>query len=130
MYTIGALKKKEENINSPPPTLTVQKKDWLNLASKNITNKSVKIDEVDEVDEVNKINEINTDIHVVDYCNSIKLQNEYKRYMEKNEDYIRDIYCKMKSIHPHYFDKLYDDRGFVIFSRFIFSQFIKKNKTI
>jgi hypothetical protein len=121
MYTIGALKKKEENINHPPPTLTVQKKDWLNLASKNITNKSVKIDEIDEV---------NTDIHVVDYRNSIKLQNEYKRYMENNEDYIRDIYCKMKSINPYYFDKLYDDRGFVIFSRFIFSQFIKKNKTI
>lgn len=126
MYTIGALKKKEENIN-PPPTLTVQKKDWLNLVSKNITKKSVETDETDEIDE---INEITTDIHIVDYSNSIKLHNEYIKYMEENEGYIRDIYCKMKSIHPNYFDKLYDDRGFIIFSRFIFSQFIKKKKTI
>jgi hypothetical protein len=129
MYTIGALKKKEENIN-PPLTLTVQKKDWLNLVSKNITKKSVETVETDKIDEVNKIDEINTDIHIVDYSNSIKLHNEYIKYMKENEDYIRDIYCKMKSIHPHYFDKLYDDRGFIIFSRFIFSQFIKKNKTI
>jgi hypothetical protein len=49
----------------------------------------------------------------------------YSEYMRENEDYMRSIYDKITTMNHVYFDKLRSsDRGFIIFSRFIFSKYI------
>jgi hypothetical protein len=45
--------------------------------------------------------------------------------MLENEAYMRSVYEKITALNPLYFDKLRStDRGFIIFSRFVFSKYI------
>jgi thiamine pyrophosphate-dependent acetolactate synthase large subunit-like protein len=55
----------------------------------------------------------------------IILKKAYLEYMRENEDYMQSIYQKITMANPVYFDKLRSsERGFIIFSRFIFSKYI------
>lgn len=134
MYTIGAFRKKKEEPEAPPEPVqkkkiqeevnipipvVPQKKDWVILTKKNIINES------DE-----KVEDIKKDelLRVIRHNDSeIILKKAYSEYMRENEDYMRSIYEKITMINPIYFDKLRStdtDRGFIIFSRFIFSKYI------
>jgi hypothetical protein len=134
MYTIGAFRKKKEEPEAPPEPVqkkkiqeevnipipvVPQKKDWVILTKKNITNES---DE--KVEDINK-NEL---LRVIRHNDrEIILKKAYSEYMRENEAYMRSIYEKITMINPIYFDKLRlmdTDRGFIIFSRFIFSKYI------
>lgn len=138
MYTIGAFRKNKEEPEAPPkqekepepepkqekrvedfypaPVLP-QKKDWVILTKKNI------IDENDEKSEDIKKNEL---LRVIRYNDrEIILKKAYSEYMRENEAYMRSIYDKITTMNPVYFDKLRSsERGFIIFSRFIFSKYI------
>ena len=139
MYTIGAFRKKndvneevkvEENPRlveewpslvdestktEPVVQLASQKKDWIILTKNNITE--------DEKPEDIKKNEL---LRVIRHNDrEIILKKAYSEYMRDNEDYMLNIYEKITTINPIYFDKLRSsERGFIIFSRFIFSKYI------
>lgn len=132
MYTIGAFRKKKEEPDTHPepeskqepaqeeflPAPVVpQKKDWVILTKKNI------VDESDEKVEDIKKNEL---LRLIRHNDSeIILKKAYSEYMRENEDYMRSIYEKITTLNPLYFDKLRSsERGFIIFSRFIFSKYI------
>lgn len=132
MYTIGAFRKKKEEPEAPPepeikqeptqeetppaPALP-QKKEWVILTKKNI------VDESDEKVEDIKKNELLRLIRHND--REIILKKAYSEYMRENEDYMRMVYEKITALNPLYFDKLRSsERGFVIFSRFVFSKYI------
>jgi hypothetical protein len=134
MYTIGAFRKKKEDPEEPPkpeleqkpeqeqkvedfspaPVLP-QKKDWVILTKKNIVD--------NEKSEDVKKDEL---LRVIRYNDrEIILKRAYSEYMRENEDYMRSIYDKITTMSPFYFDKLRSsERGFIIFSRFIFSKYI------
>jgi hypothetical protein len=132
MYTIGAFRKKKEEPEAPPepeskqepaqeetpPAPVVpQKKDWVILTKKNI------VDDSDEKVEDIKKNELLRLIRHNDH--EIILKKAYSEYMRENEDYMRSIYEKITVLNPLYFDKLRSsERGFIIFSRFVFSKYI------
>jgi len=129
MYTIGAFRKKKEEPEAPPepefkqepareekPALP-QKKEWVILTKKNI------VDETDEKDEDIKKNELLRLIRHND--REIILKKAYSEYMRENEAYMRSVYEKITTLNPLYFDKLRSsERGFIIFSRFVFSKYI------
>lgn len=129
MYTIGAFRKKKEEPEAPPepelkqepaqedkPALP-QKKDWVILTRKNI------VDDTDEKVEDIKKNELLRLIRHND--REIILKKAYSEYMLENEAYMRSVYEKITALNPLYFDKLRStDRGFIIFSRFVFSKYI------
>lgn len=132
MYTIGAFRKKKEEPEAPPepeikqepaqeetppaPTLP-QKKEWVILTKKNI------VDETDEKVEDIKKNELLRLIRHND--REIILKKAYSEYMRENEAYMRSVYEKITALNPLYFDKLRSsERGFIIFSRFVFSKYI------
>lgn len=129
MYTIGAFRKKKEEPEAPPepelkqepareekPALP-QKKEWVILTKKNI------VDETDEKDEDIKKNELLRLIRHND--REIILKKAYSEYMRENEAYMRSVYEKITALNPLYFDKLRSsERGFIIFSRFVFSKYI------
>ena len=129
MYTIGAFRKKKEEPEAPPepefkqepareekPALP-QKKEWVILTKKNI------VDETDEKDEDIKKNELLRLIRHND--REIILKKAYSEYMLENEAYMRSVYEKITNLNPLYFDKLRSsERGFIIFSRFVFSKYI------
>ena len=132
MYTIGAFRKKKEEPEAPPepeskqepaqeetppaPALP-QKKDWVILTKKNI------VVETDEKVEDIKKNELLRLIRHND--REIILKKAYSEYMRENEAYMRSIYEKITALNPLYFDKLRSsERGFIIFSRFVFSKYI------
>ena len=129
MYTIGAFRKKKEEPEAPPepeskqepareekPALP-QKKDWVILTKKNI------VDETDEKAEDIKKNEL---LRVIRHNDrEIILKKAYSEYMRENEAYMRSVYEKITTLNPLYFDKLRSsERGFIIFSRFVFSKYI------
>ena len=129
MYTIGAFRKKKEEPEAPPepelkqepareekPALP-QKKEWVILTKKNI------VDENDEKDEDIKKNEL---LRVIRHNDrEIILKKAYSEYMRENEAYMRSVYEKITTLNPLYFDKLRSsERGFIIFSRFVFSKYI------
>ena len=132
MYTIGAFRKKKDEPEAPPepefkqepaqeetppaPVLP-QRKDWVILTKKNI------VDESDEKTEDIKKNEL---LRVIRYNDrEIILKKAYSEYMRENEAYMRSVYEKIITLNPVYFDKLRStERGFIIFSRFIFSKYI------
>ena len=91
------------------------KKDWIILTKNNIVD--------DEKPEDVKKNEL---LRVIRYNDrEVILKKAYSEYMRENEDYIRSVYEKITTINPLYFDKLRSsDRGFLVFSRFIFSKYI------
>ena len=139
MYTIGAFRKKndvneEVKVEEIPhlveewPSLvegsakieTViqqipNKKDWIILTKNNIVE--------DEKPEDIKKNEL---LRVIRYNNrEVILKKAYSEYMRENEDYMRSVYENITTINPFYFDKLRSsEKGFIIFSRFIFSKYI------
>ena len=129
MYTIGAFRKKKEEPEAPPepelkqepaqedkPALP-QKKDWVILTRKNI------VDDTDEKVEDIKKNELLRLIRHND--REIILKKAYSEYMRENEAYMRSVYEKITALNPLYFDKLRSiDKGFIIFSRFVFSKYI------
>ena len=129
MYTIGAFRKKKEEPEAPPepelkqepaqedkPALP-QKKEWVILTRKNI------VDDTDEKVEDIKKNELLRLIRHND--REIILKRAYSEYMRENEDYMRSVYEKITTLNPVYFDKLRSiDKGFIIFSRFVFSKYI------
>ena len=129
MYTIGAFRKKKEEPEAPPepefkqepareekPVLP-QKKEWVILTKKNI------VDETDEKVEDIKKNELLRLIRHND--REIILKKAYSEYMRENEAYMRSVYEKITALNPLYFDKLRSsERGFIIFSRFVFSKYI------
>jgi hypothetical protein len=129
MYTIGAFRKKKEEPEAPPepelkqepaqedkPALP-QKKEWVILTKKNI------VDESDEKVEDIKKNELLRLIRHND--REIILKKAYSEYMLENEAYMRSVYEKITALNPLYFDKLRSsERGFIIFSRFVFSKYI------
>lgn len=129
MYTIGAFRKKKEEPEAPPepeskqepakedkPALP-QRKDWVILTRKNI------VDETDEKVEDIKKNELLRLIRHND--REIILKKAYSEYMRENEAYMRSVYEKITALNPLYFDKLRSsERGFIIFSRFVFSKYI------
>lgn len=129
MYTIGAFRKKKDEPEAPPepefkqepaqeekPALP-QRKDWVILTKKNI------VDESDEKVEDIKKNELLRLIRHND--REIILKKAYSEYMRENEAYMRSVYEKITTLNPVYFDKLRSsERGFIIFSRFIFSKYI------
>jgi len=130
MYTIGAFRKKKEEPEAPPepefkqeptheeippaPALP-QKKEWVILTKKNI------VEEKEEEDI--KKNEL---LRLIRYNDrEIILKKAYFEYMRENEDYMRSVYEKITTLNPLYFDKLRSsERGFIIFSRFVFSKYI------
>lgn len=129
MYTIGAFRKKKEEPEAPPETELKQepakeekpdlpqKKDWVILTRKNI------VDESDEKVEDIKKNELLRLIRHND--REIILKKAYSEYMRENEAYMRSVYEKITALNPLYFDKLRSsERGFIIFSRFVFSKYI------
>jgi len=138
MYTIGAFRKKnnvneEVKIEEVPslvdewPSLVDEstkneqvvpqsdKKDWIILTKNNITD--------DEKPEDIKKNEL---LRVIRYNDrEVILKKAYLEYIRENEDYMRNIYDKITTMNPFYFDKLRSsERGFLVFSRFIFSKYI------
>ena len=130
MYTIGAFRKKKEEPEAPPepelkqepaqeetppaPALP-QKKEWVILTKKNIVD--------DENSEDIKKNELLRLIRHND--REIILRKAYSEYMRENEAYMMSVYEKITTLNPLYFDKLRSsERGFIIFSRFIFSKYI------
>jgi hypothetical protein len=130
MYTIGAFRKKKEEPEAPPkpepeqeqkvedssPAPVVpQKKDWVILTKKNIVD--------DEKPEDIKKNEL---LRVIRYNDrEIILKRAYSEYMRENEAYMRSVYEKITTLNPIYFDKLRSsERGFIIFSQFVFSKYI------
>jgi len=123
MYTIGAFRKKKDEPEAPPepepaqeekPALP-QRKDWVILTRKNIVS--------DEKVEDIKKDELLRLIHHND--REIILKKAYSEYMRENEPYMRSVYEKITTLNPVYFDKLRSsERGFIIFSRFIFSKYI------
>ena len=129
MYTIGAFRKKKDEPEAPPepefkqepaqeekPALP-QRKDWVILTKKNI------IDETDKKVEDIKKNELLCLIRHND--REIILKKAYSEYMRENEAYMRSVYEKITTLNPVYFDKLRSsERGFIIFSRFVFSKYI------
>ena len=129
MYTIGAFRKKKDEPEAPPepelkqepaqedkPALP-QKKEWVILTKKNI------VDESDEKVEDIKKNELLRLIRHND--REIILKKAYSEYMRDNEPYMRSVYEKITTLNPVYFDKLRSsERGFIIFSRFVFSKYI------
>ena len=129
MYTIGAFRKKKDEPEAPPepefkqepaqeekPALP-QRKDWVILTKKNI------VDETDKKVEDIKKNELLRLIRHND--REIILKKAYSEYMRENEAYMRSVYEKITTLNPVYFDKLRSsERGFIIFSRFIFSKYI------
>lgn len=129
MYTIGAFRKKKEEPEAPPepelkqepaqedkPALP-QKKEWVILTKKNI------VDDTDEKVEDIKKNELLRLIRHND--REIILKKAYSEYMLENEAYMRSVYEKITALNPLYFDKLRSsERGFIIFSRFVFSKYI------
>lgn len=132
MYTIGAFRKKKEEPEAPPepelkqepaqeetpPAPVVpQKKEWVILTKKNI------VDETDEKVEDIKKNELLRLIRHND--RELILKKAYSEYMRENEAYMRSVYEKITALNPLYFDKLRSsERGFIIFSRFVFSKYI------
>lgn len=132
MYTIGAFRKKKDDPEAAPepefkqepaqeethPAPVVpQRKDWVILTKKNI------VDESDEKVEDIKKNELLRLIRHND--REIILKKAYSEYMRENEAYMRSVYEKITTLNPIYFDKLRStDRGFIIFSRFVFSKYI------
>ena len=129
MYTIGAFRKKKDEPEAPPepefkqepaqeekPALP-QRNDWVILTKKNI------IDETDKKVEDIKKNELLCLIRHND--REIILKKAYSEYMRENEAYMRSVYEKITTLNPVYFDKLRSsERGFIIFSRFVFSKYI------
>jgi hypothetical protein len=129
MYTIGAFRKKKDEPEAPPepefkqepakeekPALP-QRKDWVILTKKNI------VDETDKKVEDIKKNELLRLIRHND--REIILKKAYSEYMRENEAYMRSVYEKITTLNPVYFDKLRSsERGFIIFSRFVFSKYI------
>ena len=128
MYTIGAFRKKKEEPESPPepeqqqkvedssPAPVIpQKKEWVILTKKNIVNEEKSEDiKKDELLRVIRHND-----------REIILKKAYSEYMRENEAYMRSVYEKITTLNPVYFDKLRStDRGFIIFSRFVFSKYI------
>ena len=129
MYTIGAFRKKkeepealpepvqkkiQEEVNIPIPVVP-QKKDWVILTKKNIIEEK-KHDDIKK-DELLRLIRHND--------REIILKKAYSEYMRENEAYMRSVYEKMITLNPVYFDKLRStERGFIIFSRFIFSKYI------
>jgi hypothetical protein len=136
MYTIGAFRKKNEEpeaeaeaeaepepipkqkirveVNIPIPVIP-QKKDWVILTKKNIVD--------DEKSEDIKKDVLLRLIRHND--REIILKKAYLEYMLENEDYMRSIYEKITTLNPVYFDKLRSsEKGFIIFSRFVFSKYI------
>lgn len=132
MYTIGAFRKKKEEPEAPPKTelkqeqeqkvedsppapVVPQKKEWVILTKKNIVD--------DEKSDDIKKNELLRLIRHND--REIILKRAYSEYMRENEDYMRSVYEKITTLNPVYFDKLRSsERGFIIFSRFVFSEYI------
>jgi hypothetical protein len=129
MYTIGAFRKKKDEPEAPPepefkqepaqeekPALP-QRKDWVILTKKNI---------VDETDK--KVEDIKKDelLRLIRHNDrEIILKKAYSEYMRENEAYMRSVYEKITTLNPVYFDKLRSsERGFIIFSRFVFSKYI------
>ena len=129
MYTIGAFRKKkeepearpepvqkkiQEEVNIPIPVVP-QKKDWVILTKKNIIEEK-KHDDIKK-DELLRVIRHND--------REIILKKAYSEYMRENESYMRSMYEKITMANPIYFDKLRStERGFIIFSRFIFSKYI------
>ena len=129
MYTIGAFRKKkeepealpepvqkkiQEEVNIPIPVVP-QKKDWVILTKKNIIEEK-KHDDIKK-DELLRLIRHND--------SEIILKKAYSEYMRENEAYMRSVYEKIITLNPVYFDKLRStERGFIIFSRFIFSKYI------
>lgn len=130
MYTIGAFHKKKEEPEAPPEPVqkkkiqeevnipipvVPQKKDWVILTKKNIIEEK-KHDDIKK-DELLRVIRHND--------GEIILKKAYSEYMRENEAYMRSVYEKITMINPIYFDKLRStERGFIIFSRFIFSKYI------
>jgi len=81
------------------------------------------VDETDEKDEDIKKNEL---LRVIRHNDrEIILKKAYSEYMRENEAYMRSVYEKITALNPLYFDKLRSsERGFIIFSRFVFSKYI------
>jgi len=132
MYTIGAFRKKKDEPEAPPepefkqepaqeetppaPVLP-QRKEWVILTKKNI------VEESDEKVEDIKKNELLRIIRHND--REIILKKAYSEYMRENEAYMRSVYEKITTLNPVYFDKLRSsEKGFIIFSRFVFSKYI------
>ena len=136
MYTIGAFhnnNKEPEPVPEPKPVpkqkirvevnipipisipVVPQKKDWIILTKKNIVDDKKQEDiKKDELLRVIRHND-----------REIILKKAYLEYMRENEDYMQNIYQKITMANPVYFDKLRSsERGFIIFSRFIFSKYI------
>jgi len=127
MYTIGAFRKKKEEPEAPPepefkkepaqeekPALP-QKKDWVILTKKNIVDEE-KVEDIKK-DELLRLIRHND--------REIILKRAYSEYMRENEAYMRSVYEKITTLNPFYFDKLRSsERGFIIFSRFVFSKYI------
>ena len=132
MYTIGAFRKKNEEpeaeaepepipkqkirveVNIPIPVIP-QKKDWVILTKKNIVDDE-KLEDIKK-DELLRLIRHND--------REIILKKAYSEYMLENEDYMRSIYEKITTLNPVYFDKLRSsEKGFIIFSRFVFSKYI------
>jgi hypothetical protein len=132
MYTIGAFRKKNEEpeaeaepipipkqkirveVNIPIPVVP-QKKDWVILTKKNIVDDE-KLEDIKK-DELLRLIRHND--------REIILKKAYSEYMLENEDYMRSIYEKITTLNPVYFDKLRSsEKGFIIFSRFVFSKYI------
>ena len=140
MYTIGAFRKKDGNdgneevkVEKIPhlveewPSLVQMvattesvlpqpdKKDWIILTKNNIV-------EDEKIEDVKK-NEL---LRVIRYNDrEVILKKAYLEYIHKNEDYMRSVYEKITTANPLYFDKLRSsERGFLVFSRFIFSKYI------
>ncbi len=130
MYTIGAFRKKKEEQDAPPKPESEQKaeetssapvvpqrKDWVILTKKNIINNNDERIEYIKKDELLRVIRHND--------REIILKKAYSEYMCDNEDYMWSIYNKITTMNPVYFDKLRSsDRGFIIFSRFVFSKYI------
>jgi hypothetical protein len=128
MYTIGAFRKNNEDVEVPqkleqkvenfiPAPVLPQRKDWVILTKKNI------VDDSDEKPEDIKKNEL---LRVIRHNDrEIILKKAYSEYMRENEAYMRSMYEKITTLNPVYFDKLRSsERGFIIFSRFVFSKYI------
>lgn len=142
MYTIGAFHKnnnenymnKEVKVEEKPqlvqewPSLVdgsvkiepviqqpSNKKDWIILTKNNIVE--------DEKTEDVKKHEL---LRIIRYNDrEVILKKAYLEYMCENENYMRSIYEKITIMNPVYFDKLRSsEKGFLIFSRFIFSKYI------
>jgi len=130
MYTIGAFRKKKDEPDvapepeskqepaqeeTPPAPVVPQRKEWVILTKKNIVNEEKSEDiKKDELLRVIRHND-----------REIILKKAYSEYMQENEAYMRSVYEKITTLNPIYFDKLRSsERGFIIFSRFVFSKYI------